>query len=90
LTRGNLRKEYKSEHAWLFENGDATNRLIKTSPATYHHGIHVRDFYGANLEEKGHTYDGKKWADETLDWAVRTILFQLSIEVSGTPGVLLE
>jgi hypothetical protein len=74
-----------SEHAWLFENGDATNRRIKTTAATYHHGIHVRDFYTLNLEEKGHKYEGKKWADETLDWAVRTILFQLSVEVSSAP-----
>ena len=80
--QGNFRKEYKSEHAWLFENGDATNRFIKTTPATHSHGIYVRDFYNTNLQEKGHKYEGKKWADETLDWAVRTILFQLSVEVS--------
>lgn len=73
-----------SEHAWLFENGNATNRGIKTTAAAYHHGIHVRDFYTSNLEEKGHKYEGG-WADETLDWAVRTILFQLSVEVSSVP-----
>jgi hypothetical protein len=80
----NLRKEYKSEHEWLFENGDETSRIIKTTPAAYHRRIHVRSFYTANLEEKGHKYEGKRWADETLDWAVRMILFQLSVEASGT------
>jgi hypothetical protein len=55
-----LRKEYLKEHAWLLGNGNAPNQEIKTTTATYRHGIHVRHFYTSNLEEKGYKFEGKK------------------------------
>lgn len=83
-----FRTEYAEEHKWLFANGDVEVPKIKTSKACDDYQIHVRPFYSSPSEIKiweSQLNVPMAWADETLTWAVETILRQLSSNVSIVP-----
>lgn len=42
----------------------------------------MRDFYSSDLDTDLEEERVSAWADKTLEWAVQSILMQLSIEVS--------